>query len=170
MTQTATPLIVVLLIIFGNGTVLSQNRPLKHGKIVVNRTTYNVRILDGHDDIYIHNRSADRVTDPLIDPNSDATFIPEHFIDINTDKLLEIKRKFYPSTHSRVRVTAILTKDGKLIGMEYALPKSPPITESRFRTFDTQIRKHVKLSIDFPNERIRNQKYVGYTTRTVILY
>jgi len=164
------PSIVFLLTVIGCGSVLSQTRSLKHGVIVVNGTTYDVRIMDGHDDIYVHNDSAYDKKRALFNHEAGATIIPEHFIEINTKKLLEIKRKFYPSTFSRVRVTAILTKDGKLIGMEYALPKSPAITERQFRTLDSEIRRHLKISIVFPTERVKNQKYDGYTTKTVLLY
>jgi len=155
---------------FGNNVALSQNRLLKHGKMKVNGITYDVTISDEYNHTYVEEGFLHEKKRALFNHEAGATIIPEHFIEINTSKLLQIKRKFYPSTRSRVRVTAILTKEGKLIGMEYALPKSPMITEKRFKTLDAEIRRHLKISIVFPTERVKNQKYDGYTTKTVLLY
>jgi len=159
---------LILLTAIG-GASLSQTRPLKHGKMVANGTTYDVRIRDGYNDVYIDDDSLYDKTQPLIKPNSGATFIPEDFILVNTDKLLEIKRQFYgESVRADIRVT--ITRDGQFMGLAYILPKSPTITEGQFRTLDAQVRKHLKVSIIFPHESVRNKKYHGYTTKRVLLY
>jgi len=169
LARITTLLTVTILMSFGSNRVLSQTRPLKNGKMVLAGTTYNVSIRDGHDDIYIYNHSAYDKKRALNKIGSETVKIPEDFVEINTDKVLEIKRKFYPSSLSRVRVTVFVSKDGRLIGVEYTLPKSPKITENQFRTLDTQIRKHLKTSIVFPLGQIKKQKYDGYAIRTVVL-
>jgi len=169
--KTTSVLMTTMLIIFGNGTVLSQNRPLKHGKMVVNGTTYDITISDEYNYIFIHDDSLHDKTEVLIDRgvNPKATFIPEHFIQINKDKLLEIKRRFFEQSVS-IDIGITVNRNGKLIGLNYVFPKSPTITEKQFEMLDAEIRQHFKISIVFPNEQIRDQKYHGYTKKTVILY
>jgi len=161
---------VLLLTTIRSDTALSQNRPLKHGKIVVNETTYGITISDEYNYIFIHDDAVHDKTEELIDrgTNSNATFIPEHFIQINKDKLLEIKRRFY-GRNVPIDIGITVDRNCKLMGLNYVLPKSPTITEKQFEMLDAEIRKHFKISIVFPNERIRNQKYHGYTKKTVIL-
>jgi len=104
----------------------------------------------------------------LINPEPGTVKISEDFILVNTDKLQEIKRRFYVQ-NVRMDIRVILTKNGKLIGVDYVLPKSPAITEGQFRTLDAQVRKNLKISIVFPNEWVKNQKHDGYATKYVIL-
>jgi len=157
-------LLVVPLTALGNKAVLSQEKPLKNGITVVGGMVYNIVISSEYRDIYIHNRSADSITNTLINPELGTTNISEDFIFVNTDKLLEIKRRFYPQ-NAQMDIRVILTRAGGLIGLEYVLPKSPMITEQEFRELDAQVRKHLKISVVFPNEWVKNQKYNGYATR-----
>jgi len=161
-------LMVTLLTVLGGSMALSQNRPLKHGKMALNGTTYSVTVSDKHSRIYIYDYLLYDKIKPLINPELGVGNIPEDFIQVNADKLLEIKRKFY-AQNIRADISLTITKDGRFMGLDYVLPKSPTITEQQFRTLDTEVRKHLKVSVVFPNEWVKNQKYNGYATKYVIL-
>jgi len=168
LVKTAALLIVMLWTTICGSTALPQARPLKQGKIVAGGTTYNVVASNKYSYIYIDDYSAYDKKRALINPEPGTVKISEDFILVNTDKLQEIKRRFYLQ-NVRMDIRVILTKNGKLIGMDYVLPKSPMITEQQFRTLDAQVRKNLKISIVFPNEWVKNQKYDGYATKYVIL-
>jgi|GEM_PF-6744285 len=155
---------MLCFMVIGRGDVLSQPRLLTHGKMVANGTTYDVRIRDDHRNIYIEDDSLYEKKKTLFNHKRGAVKIPEHFIFVNTDKLLEIKKRFYPpNVRADIRVT--ITKEGEFMGPDYILPKTPMITKQQFGTLDAEVRKYLKVSVVFPTEWVKNQEYDGYATK-----
>ena len=161
-------LLLTMLLLVITSHVFAQAKPLKTGEINTDGISYDIRIRDESNHIYISDLSVYKKI-RLFDSYPDAEFLYADFINFNKKDLLTIKRKYF-AQNSGVDIAVSMTKEGKLLGLEYSLPKSSRITEDLFIAFDRQIRKELKIEIIFPTERYKNKRYNGWATKTVVLY
>ena len=160
-------LVLTILLLMITSHVFAQAKPLKNGEIITDGISYDVDV-SYPNRIYISNLSVYKKI-RLFDSYPDAEFLYPDFINFNKKDLLTIKRKYF-AQNSGVNIAVSLTKEGKLLGLEYSLPKSSRITEDLFIAFDRQIRKDLKIEIIFPTERYKSKRYHAWVTKTVVLY
>jgi len=159
----------IILLLFSINTLKAQSTALQKGTLVTNGVTYDVQISEEYRFIYIDDNSVFEKEKKLMNPDKDAMMFPEGNIKINRTKLLEIKRKFFPIIQNQVNVQlSINVIEGKLLGLNYTLPKSPLLTKDQFKSFDSQIKEHLTFELVY-NDYLRKQKLDGWKTISVIL-
>ncbi|MGN5955724.1 hypothetical protein ACP6L2_14025 [Sphingobacterium lactis] len=158
-----------ILLLCSINILLAQSRVLQKGTLNANGVTYDIHISDDYDFISIYDNSIFSKEEKLISSNKDAMPFPETNIKINKEKLLTIKRKFFPKTQNQVNVQlSINVKEGKLLGLNYILPKSPLLTKDQFKSFDAQIKELLTFELIY-NNYLRKQKLEGWVMTSVIL-
>jgi len=159
----------IILLLCSINTLKAQSTALQKGTFIANGVTYNIRISDDYDFISIYDNSVFEKEEKLISPDKGLIRFPEGNIIINRTKLLEIKRKFFPIIQNQVNVQlSINVIEGKLLGLNYTLPKSPLLTKDQFKSFDSQIKEHLTFELVY-NDYLRKQKLDGWKTISVIL-
>ena len=149
--------------------LLAQSTVLQKGILIANGVTYDVHISEKYQFIFIDDNSIFDKKIQLSNREKDVMFFPEGNIKINKTKLLEIKRNFFPKTQNQVNVQlSINVKEGKLLGLNYTLPKYPLLTKDQFKSFDSQIKEHLTFELVY-NDYLRKQKLDGWQTISVIL-
>jgi len=162
--------ILSILFVLSNLTQTNaQTTGLENGKLLSNGVTYDIRIKEGYNDIFIYDDSVFDKEEKLIIHDADGIDFPASMVRINREKLLEIKRKFYPVSQNEVRVTlSINVNDNKLLGLNYVIPKTPLLTKDQFKSFDAQIREQLTFELVY-NNYLKQQKLNGWVLRSVIL-
>jgi len=149
--------------------LLAQSTVLQKGTLIANGVTYDVQISEKHQFIFIDDNSIFGKVEKLISSDKEATSFPETNIKINKEKLLIIKRKFFLKAQNQVNIQlSINVKEGKLIGLNYILPKSPLLTKDQFKSFDAQIKELLTFELIY-NNYLRKQKLDGWVMTSVIL-
>lgn len=161
--------ITFILLLCSINILSAQSTVLQKGALIANGVTYNIRISDDYDFISIYDNSVFDKEKKIMSPDKDVILFPEGNIKIKRTKLLEIKRKFFPITQNQVNIQlSINVKEGKLLGLNYTLPKSPLLTKDQFKSFDAQIKEHLTFELVY-NDYLRKQKLDGWQTISVIL-
>jgi len=158
-----------ILLLCSINILLAQSTVLQKGTLIANGVTYDVQISEKHQFIFIDDNSIFGKVEKLISSDKEATSFPETNIKINKEKLLIIKRKFFPKAQNQVNIQlSINVKEGKLIGLNYILPKSPLLTKDQFKSFDAQIKELLTFELIY-NNYLRKQKLDGWVMTSVIL-
>lgn len=158
-----------ILLLCSINIIFAQSTVLQKGTLNANGVTYDIHISDDYDFISIYDNSIFGKEEKLISSDKDAILFPESNIKINKEKLLTIKRKFFPKTQNQVNVQlSINVKEGKLLGLNYKLPKSPLLTKDQFKSFDAQIKELLTFELIY-NNYLRKQKLEGWVLTSVIL-